>query len=84
MRKILYGFRKRRKRKDENKERNITVSILQQSTNDHIVEVKQDTFQYVPWINDQITVKRKIYSVEELQFMENNMDKLLDMRIYFF
>ena len=65
-------------------ERNIHVTILQLSSQQYWVVAEIKVFQNVGDLRDYIHVQRNITCLEDIQFMEQSMDKLLGMRAYFF
>lgn len=65
-------------------ERNIHISILPLSSQQYWVVAEIKVFQNVGDLRDYIHVQRNITCLEDIQFMEQSMDKLLDMRAYFF
>lgn len=67
-------------------ERNIHIYILPLSSQQYWVWVVAElkVFQNVGDSCDYIHVQRNITCLEDIQFMEQSMDKLLDMRAYFF
>lgn len=65
-------------------ERNIHVTILPLSTQQYWVVAELKVFQNVGDLRDYIHIQRNITCLEDIQFLEQSMDKLLDMRAYFF
>lgn len=65
-------------------ERNIHVSILPLSSQQYWVVAELKVFQNVGDLRDYIHIQRNITCLEDIQFLEQSMDKLLDMRAYFF
>lgn len=65
-------------------ERNIHVTILSLGSQQYLVVAELKVFQNVGDLRDYIHIQRNITCLEDIQFLEQSMDKLLDMRAYFF
>lgn len=65
-------------------ERNICVTIISQWDHKYYIVVEILMFQRVGDLRDIVRIQRNVTCVEDIQFMENSMDKLLEVREYFF